>query len=154
LYRFRPTLSAAVPDGWFVKESLTLLSPDGQANIIASSEPLDPSITSDRYAEVQGRLLVEEFPGYREAVFRRLKVFGGREGFFRQFTWEPPDGTLVTQLQIYYAEGGRGYTATATSTVVGFLEYEAHLLSAVEGLVIASDAVSPQSPPKGQAQSA
>ncbi len=113
--RFRPQISAWLPDGWFAKESITLLAPDGQANVIVSSEPLDPSIDSYRYAEVQGTLLRQEFPGYRELVFEPTEMLGGRRGYLRRFEWKPPDGVPVTQLQMYYTEHGRGYTATATT---------------------------------------
>ena len=40
----RATLMAAAPADWFFKEQITFLAPDGQANVIASTEPLDPSI--------------------------------------------------------------------------------------------------------------
>jgi hypothetical protein len=101
------------------KESITLLSPDAKANIIASSEPLDPGIDSLRYAEIQGQLLEEGFPGYVSEVFEPTSAFGfAAEGYLRQFQWSPPDGEPVMQYQIYYADGGRGYTATATVRVV------------------------------------
>ena len=48
--RFRPTISALKPPEWFGKESITLLAPDGRANVIASSEPLAEEIDIDRYA--------------------------------------------------------------------------------------------------------
>ena len=114
--RFKPQLTAVLHEGWLAKESITLLAPDGQANVIASSESLDPSIdTTERYAEIQGEILGKEFEGYREFQFESTKVLGGREGFMRRFEWTPPDGQPVTQIQLYYTEGGRGYTATATT---------------------------------------
>src|SRR3954452_15177039 len=64
--RFEARLQAALPAGWFVKESITLLAPDGAGNVIVSTEPLDPSIDTARYAEVQGELLRNEFPGFTE----------------------------------------------------------------------------------------
>lgn len=48
LQRFKPQLTAPLPEGWFAKESITLLAPDGQANVIASSEPLDRTISAMR----------------------------------------------------------------------------------------------------------
>jgi hypothetical protein len=114
MQRFKPQISCLLPDGWFAKESITLLEPNGQANVIASSEPLGADIDTKHYAEVQGDLLRKDFPGYTETVFEPVEVWGGRQGYLRRFQWEPPDGVPVTQIQIYYAENGRGYTATAT----------------------------------------
>jgi hypothetical protein len=112
---FRGTLVAESPAGWFTKESITLLAPDGQANVICSSEPLDPTIDTDRYAAVQGDLLRNEFPGYQEAGFERRIIFGGHPGWWREFSWHPPDGVRINQIQLYFARDGRGYTATATT---------------------------------------
>jgi hypothetical protein len=112
-----------MPDDWFGKESLTLLAPDGQANIIASSEPLDPGIDTERYAQVQGDLLANEFPHYHQHSFEPFPAFG-RRGWIRVFEWQPPDGVHVTQMQVYYAENGRGYTATATTPSTQFDRFE------------------------------
>ncbi len=133
---FRGELTAALPGDWFAKESTTLLAPDGQANVIASSEPLDPSIDTDRYASVQGDLLRGEFPGYEEKSFDRIEIFGGRSGYMRHFQWTPPDGVPVVQLQLYYAENGRGYTATATTPAEGFPSRELLLRQILLGLRI------------------
>jgi hypothetical protein len=137
--RFRPLLSAPVPAGWFVKESTTLLAPDGQANIIASSEPLSPEIDAGQYAEVQGDLLRKEFPGYREHSFEAMRLFGDRDGFMRRFEWEPPDGEPVTQIQVYYAEGGRGFTATATTPRKSIGDFEQEFFDVLEGLALEGD---------------
>ena len=112
--QFRGSLTTVVPEGWFVKESITLLAPDGQANVIASSEPLDPTLDSFRYAQIQGDLLRKEFPGYQEFSFDAHVVFG-LPGFKRHFAWVPPDGLPVTQVQVYATNEGRGYTVTATT---------------------------------------
>ena len=43
-------LSEPTPDdNWVWKESLTFLAAEGQANVIFSSEPLDPSVDLERY---------------------------------------------------------------------------------------------------------
>ena len=85
-----PGLHVANPADWFVKESITLLAPTGQANVIVSSEPLDPTLTSSQYASTQGELLRREFPGYVEHRFDESTVFG-MFGYLRQFEWTPPD---------------------------------------------------------------
>ena len=134
--RFLGEISAPVPEGWFAKGSITLLSPDRQANVIASSEPLDPSIDTTRYADVQGELLTKEFPGYVQHDYRQLELFGGRTGYLRAFEWRPPDGEPVTQLQMYHASGGRGFTATATTPSAQFAEKEFLLRQIMNDLVI------------------
>jgi len=122
--RFEARLQAALPAGWFVKESITLLAPDGAGNVIVSTEPLDPSIDTARYAEVQGELLRNEFPGFTELRLIEVPVFGGKPGVLRDFEWTPPDGVRVRQLQMYCAEHGRGYTATATTPASNFARLE------------------------------
>ncbi len=134
--RFVPRLRATLPDGWFAKESMTLLAPDGQANLIASSEPLDPSITAEQYAQVQGDLLAKEFPGYRQLRYQRALVFGGRPGYERAFQWTPPDGAPVIQVQLYFAASGRGYTATATTPAAQYPRFEGAFRKALDELSI------------------
>jgi hypothetical protein len=142
--RFGPTISAPLPEKWFAKESLTLLAEDGQANVIASSEPLDAGIDTEQYARVQGDLLHKEFPGYTEFSFEETKAFGGEGGHLRRFEWLPPDGVPVTQMQLYYVPPGqgpdlnRGYTATATTPTSEFERYEPDLRDILEGLLIDS----------------
>jgi hypothetical protein len=134
--RFRGDISGPVPQGWFAKHSITLLSPDGQANVIASSEPLDPSVDTARYAQLQGDLLGKEFRGFVEQEYREVELFGGRKGYLRAFEWRPPDGEPVTQIQIYHASGGRGFTATATTPSARFPEKEFLLRQIMADLVI------------------
>lgn len=123
--RINPVLTAALPEGWFAKESITLVAPDGQANVILSSEPLDSSIDVQQYAEVQGELLSTEFPGYHEFHFEPTQVLGGHEGYMRRFEWMPENNPQpVTQMQLYYVENGRGYTATATTPSSEVLRFE------------------------------
>jgi len=129
--RFQPRLNIAQPDGWFAKESLTVISPDGQANVIASSEPLDEDIDAQQYAEVQGDLLHREFNEYHQISFGPGDAFG-RRGFIRVFEWRPSDGVRVTQIQIYYAEKGRGYTATATTPSTQFARFELQFWSVLD----------------------
>jgi hypothetical protein len=133
--RYRTTLSAAVPDQWFVKESMTLLEQNGQANVIFSSEPLDDFDTS-RYAETQRNLLQQEFPGYKEVAFEPMLLFGGRDGLIHRFEWSPPDGVPVTQIQVYFSTGQRGFTATATVPTKSVEDFEQTLMDVLEALLI------------------
>ena len=57
-------LSLEIPRLWHLKESITALAPDGRANVIASTEPLEPGFDALKYASVQGDMLVAEFDGY------------------------------------------------------------------------------------------
>ncbi len=128
-------LGAKIPPGWLWKESLSLLAEDGSANVIFSSEPLDTDVTLDRYVEAQGGQLAE-FEGYREIAVEETRTMGGRRGVLRRFEWSPPDGNPVTQIQIYCVENLRGYTATATTTTVGFKTVEPALVEILESLIL------------------
>ena len=141
---FRGTIVSQVPLDWFAKESLKFLEPSGQANVIVSSEPLDLSIDSARYATVQGDLLEKEFPMFRQFSFESRQMFGGRPGYIRIFEWAPPDGVPVTQVQIYYAERGRGYTATATTPSTRFEEFREALFGILTSLDIDTHAAPPR----------
>ena len=83
-------VSIAVPVGWFYKENFTLLAPDGEFNVILSSEPLDESITGEEYAHIQGELPEREFPGCSEFSYEDFAL--GDEGVakLRVFEWMPP----------------------------------------------------------------
>ena len=72
------------------------------------------------YAMSQGELLRKEFCSFTELDFSGFELKGVGGGFKRKFTWEPPDGIRVTQLQIYAVLDGRGYTATATTASAQF----------------------------------
>lgn len=122
--RLRPRLTLPHPEGWFAKESLTLLAPDGQANVIASGEPIPSDIDVASYADVQGGHLRAEFPRYLEHEFGPAVLANGLRGYRRRFEWAPPDGVPVMQIQFYYADPGRGYTATATTPATQFDRFE------------------------------
>ncbi len=117
LPRTRSQISATTPLGWFVKESWTLLHPSGQCNVICSREPLDPSIDALRYANIQGDLLRKEFPHFAEYSFGPFVFASGQTGYLREFSWTPPDGVPVRQMQTYYANDGTGFTSTATAAL-------------------------------------
>ncbi len=148
---FRPTVSGLIPADWFAKESLTLLHPDGRANVIASSEPLPSGVDTEQYAHTQGQLLDTEFPDYVLHAFEPMLVFGGRRGRVRRFSWTPPEGVQVTQVQIYYVEAERGYTATATTPSSEYAELELELWEILEGLSI-DDAAAGRRVTAGQAK--
>jgi hypothetical protein len=115
-------LAAPVPDGWFVEESLTLLAPDAQAHVIASCEPLDPSVTTEQYAARQGELLRQNFAEFEEISLDDLPLIGGT-ALLRRFSWTPPDGGRVTQQQVYLTASGAGFTATTTTPATSSARY-------------------------------
>ncbi|MET0306814.1 MAG: DcrB-related protein [Solirubrobacterales bacterium] len=129
-------LAAEIPEDWVWKESLTLLEGGGKANVIFSTEPLDPSIDLEHYVSVQGELLEREFDGYRQMTLEPMRMMGGREGRLRRFVWHPPEGVEVTQIQLYSVEGSRGYTATATTPTSSFEELEPVLVDILQRLAI------------------
>jgi hypothetical protein len=107
-----------------------LLAPDGQANVIVSREPLEPTLATEKYAEIQGQLLRREFPRFEEFSFGPLHTSTGIV-LLRHFAWTPPDGVPVTQLQTYYVEAGTGFTSTATSPSSSFERYRQTFLDVI-----------------------
>lgn len=130
-------LQPVCPEGWYFKTSVTVLAPDGQGNVIASSEPLDPSIDTDRYAMVQLDLLRAEFPAFSEHATGRLDL-DGVAAIWRRFSWTPPDGAPVTQLQLYATASGRGYTATATTLTTSWNRFEEQFHNTLRSLTISA----------------
>jgi hypothetical protein len=139
--RYSALLSAPLPEDWQAKESITLLPSSGEANVIASSEPVpEVDVDTDRYAEIQGDLLRKEFPGYQERSFEQTRAFGRGTGWLRRFEWTPPDGVRIMQIQLYYVEAGRGFTATATSPASHFARFEEEFRDVLAGLRIDPEA--------------
>lgn len=144
--RTRGSIRLDLPAGWFFKESHTIIAPKGNANVIASSEPLDPSIDGKLYADIQGDILSSEFTGYTPRGDLEPILIEGVEGggWRREFTWHPKDGEPVTQIQVYAVRPGRGFTATATtltSDLENFYTVLSDVLSAIVIDAVASDAI-------------
>lgn len=131
---WRSQLAAWIPEGWQVRESLTLLAPEGHANVIFSSEPLDAGVDIWQYADVAGERIRHEFPGFRELGYGPATVLGNRTGIVRRFRWQPPGGAQTVQFQLYCVEGGRGFTATATTAATDLHEVGALLDQVLLGL--------------------
>jgi hypothetical protein len=93
-------------------------------------------MTTEGYAEGQGEVLMREFEGYQELGIGPTELFGGRQGIIRRFSWTPPDRGEITQIQLYYAEDGRGYTATATTPTAALADTEELLLAVLNNLSI------------------
>jgi hypothetical protein len=135
--QFRSRLSIQVPDDWVAaKESIQVLAPHGQANVIVSGEDAGPMQTTEDYVAAHEHALRSQIEGYREISFGPASVFRGRPGYLRHFEWAPPDGVPVTQLQAYLLHAGRGYTATATVPSTRFGALESDLRALLDGIGI------------------
>jgi hypothetical protein len=147
--RFITGMSVPLPDGWTVEESLTLVHPQREANVIASTEPMDGAQTVKDYAVAQGEILRREFAGYQEVSLEEFShAFGRGSGWIRRFSWTPPDGVPIEQLQVYYTEAGRSFTATATAQASDFERLEPLLRDALQGLTITDQASSIRHDPR------
>ena len=136
-------LSCEVPSDWYVKESLTLLAPDGSVNVIVSSEPLDldGAIDSQAYATEQGRLLEIGCPGYQELEYQAVSWPSGCSAWFRRYRWCPLSADPVEQLQIYWVDRGRGYTGTATGSIASIGQADNTVMSILRSVRAARSSV-------------
>ena len=114
----QPVFNISAPSGWFVKQFTTVLEPSGRANVIASVERIAVDMTASEYARLQGAVLQDEFPGYREHSELQATAVDGveQEGWYREFSWSPEDTPPVRQAQLYCVVPGSGFTVTATVT--------------------------------------
>ncbi|GAA0260972.1 hypothetical protein GCM10010492_72470 [Saccharothrix mutabilis subsp. mutabilis] len=138
----RPSIRITAPEGWFFKESYTVLSPDGKANVIASSEPLDPSLNAYDYARQQSDLISAEFTGLiRRHDLEPYFVEGVKDtAWLSEFSWAPRDSDPVTQIQVYAARPGRGFTATATARTADLEAYRRVLSDVLTSLIVDEEA--------------
>jgi hypothetical protein len=130
---YKPKLTAMLPDGWIGRESITLLAPTGNANVIASSDEVNPTLNTKDYADAQVAQARAEFPGYRQLMLKEFRVFGGLPGYIHQFEWESDKGT-VRQTQLYYVANGTVWYATATATSIAYEQVQGQLLEVLSGL--------------------
>lgn len=138
--RIASTIVAAdVPAEWQWKESVTIVAPDQQTNVIASSEPMPAGMDLRGFADSQGELLRSQLPGFAEVDLSPSPAFGQADGFVRTFQWNPPESLPVTQIQIYAVVSGRGYTATATATTDTFGAAKPALLALLASLTVRAD---------------
>jgi hypothetical protein len=130
---FSPRLVAAVPDGWAVRGTLELASPELQARVIGSTEELPAGTTLDDLLERHEQTLTEHFPGYEELAVERLSTPGGAAAVLRTFAWQPPEWPALGQLQLYLVDRGRGLVVTASAERERFAEILPALREAVLG---------------------
>ena len=146
----RGVLRARLPAGWMPNESLNLIAPAGDANIIASIEAVDPGLDAAGYSDSQSKLMAQEFRLWKELDVLSIPVFGGRDGYLRFFAWAPADGAPVIQMQAFFAEGGSGYVATGTCLLDAFESLGTALTETVLGFRLAEDPPQPGAALRGE----
>jgi uncharacterized protein YjbI with pentapeptide repeats len=136
-------IEVGVEEGWNSridqdKNEIMILTDDRSANVISSSATIPPKwsgVDAHRYGELETGKELKTFPGYHQLAPKATNVFGV-PGFRRLYEWDPKDGEPVTQIQQYYTEKDRGYTATATTTSDNFEKYEPQLLDALNRITL------------------
>lgn len=128
-----------LPDPWRVTEDRedrrpSLLSPDRRANILFKVESLAPGIGSQEYATQVALLFPGRFDEYRVLAFAPLEIAGGRTAYLRRFEHRADIGP-VTQIQLTYADGGKGFLLTGTTRSADFAQQEARIRRALKPVV-------------------
>ena len=136
----KPRIEFKVPDGWAYREQVTVTRTGDtagvSANVIASSEPIESGKTASDYAKAMGGQYEREFPGYAELAFEEIDIFGGTDGWLRQFSWEPEPGLRIDQMQAYYTIGDRSYMATASAEADDFDNCKESLVEILNSLSV------------------
>ena len=142
--RYTPSVSIPLPEGWQANDSVTLVAPDGQANVIVSSQQIPDEMSTEEFASAMNEALDSpDFATVKVISFGPSDMLSGRDAWLRHFEWEPEDSPPVSQMQLYHAEAGRGYTATATVPTTEAERYELTLGQLLSGLTLASAAEQP-----------
>ena len=110
--RFRSRLTASVPEGWLLSESIELMSPDEAVSVLGTATLVSPETTLEQYAEQVAAELREHVPGYEELSLETVDV-GGRPAMIRNLRWTPEGGKPVSELQMYTVADGRALLAIA-----------------------------------------
>ena len=127
-----PRIVVEPPADWNLSESVTLRPPDGSASLIVSSEPIDRGIDSRMFADRSVEALALDLPEYQPGPIVPVTLFG-QPGFLHHYSWVPPEGRTVGQIQVFAVVNGRSYTGTATAAP-WTTEIEAQLLTAIATL--------------------
>lgn len=114
--RISSRISVTLPEGWLWCDSLQLVSPDGDAQIRATTEPLPDNVGLADFVQQRGDLLRRDCPGFEEHRLEPVVLRGGVPGSLREYSWNPEEGQRVRQLQVHAQVGARVVTATATDS--------------------------------------
>src|SRR5215210_3674326 len=90
--RYRTALTALIPEGWIVRESVELASPEGKGYVVAAADVLPSPLTAEEYAERYGNQLRERLPEYEELQVETIGRGAGETAVIRSFRWSPPEG--------------------------------------------------------------
>jgi hypothetical protein len=132
--RFSPGMTALIPEGWVIRESIEFASPAERAYVIASAYIPPADTTSAQLAEAQGNFLRERLPEYDEVSLVETSLPHGGAGLVRSFRWTPPEGERLAELQLYAVANGRAIVLTARSPAEGFDEREPKLRELLLGI--------------------
>jgi hypothetical protein len=138
--RFRSALTALIPEGWIVRESIEFGSPKGEGYVVAASDTLPSALTTDEYAERYGKQLGERLPEYEELQVETITRGPGETAVIRSLRWSPPQGEPVAELHLYAVQDGRGIIARACSRAEAFGELEPKLRALVTAVGMTSPA--------------
>lgn len=131
---FRPTLTAFVPDGWLVRETIQLALPEHDAYVVASTDLVPDGTTPEDYAGQFEQALAGGLPGYEQLTVETVELQGGRSALVRKSRWSPPEGEPVAELQMYVVANGRGIVSTARVPEKAFDELEPQLRELLAGI--------------------
>ena len=134
--QYRASLTALVPAGWLVRESLELAAPGAKARVGASGDYLDEATDLDEYARRYAELL-ERLPGYEELGLEEVSGATGERALLRRFRWTPEGGDAISELQLYSLAAGRGICATASALESDLPSLEAQLREVLRAISVA-----------------
>ena len=133
----RSALRWVTPAKWIFKDSITLLEPTGRANIILSSEALDPSMDLEQYATQYLEALESEFRQFRQiGADLNIELRGVGPAIRRTFAWSPEGRDPVTQVQQYSVGPSRGYTSTASCSSSDFNELQSLFTAGLDSISV------------------
>jgi len=106
-----------LPEGWKDTTVHTLEGPveDGiQHNVLITTERDLPFESAAQYAQSQLAGLETELKSYRLLERGPVTLQNGLPAYRLIFSWQPTDGVLIYQHQLYVMVDGTGYKLTAT----------------------------------------
>lgn len=132
--RLRPGLTALVPEGWFVRESLEFVSAPRHAYAIASVVTVKPAETAEQLADRHGRVLADRLPGYEELAVETVRLADSRPAIMRRFRWTPAEQDARAELHLYAVQGRRAILARGGCAAERFAELEPELRELLSGI--------------------
>lgn len=120
-----PPVRLSAPRDWAARGSCTIDDPSGEANVHVRYGRIDRTLTSEQYAAEQAALLEDDLPEYELLGAGTLTVgLNRRVCAYLRFAWTTPHEATTEQIQVFFAEAGFGFVATATSHRMLFRRFE------------------------------